>query len=665
MTGRSTGRDIGIEASDGVRLAATLYLPGGEGPFATLMEALPYRKDDITSSYAESYERYVVDGGFAVLRLDLRGTGSSGGIIDDEYTDRERADLRTAMEWVEAQPWSTGRVGMFGTSYSGFNSLHMAMDDVPQLGAIVAMYATDDRYTDDVHYCGGVLRALDLIDYPLYMVAMNALPPVPAVWGAGADEDWIDEWMRRVEQTPPWMMTWLRAPIDSAEWRRGSIRLGPNGEGYERIDCPTMLIAGWADGYRNNTFRTVQRLGVPWRLLAGPWSHKDPSNARPGPNLDCDREIMGFFDQHLRGGPPSSDHRGQVFVRSPTSPQPDLAMHEGTWRQIDAWPPPELRTIVLAIAEPAIDEPAIDELAVEGDVGMYAWNSCAGGLPWGQPLDQRLDNARSLTYDWTPAAAMLIGNPTVSMRARSSADVGHVSVKLCDVAPDGTSALVTRGMLDLTHRGCWPADGAGEVGRQPAPLTPGEWMDVAIELEATTWTFVLGHRLRLAVAGTDWPNCWPPKSPFVLSIDRGSVRLQLPVTDELAESTHVFGPANGPGDHDAEGVEWRYEHDVLGRESRVHTRYGGRYEGTHGTIVDDCYEGSLGISTVDLSQAWARGRSRFELTFQLESGPTVCSTEARLDMRSDCDAFHVTIELCAERDGIVVAERTWTDVLPR
>ena len=671
--GDVTTRLVGIEASDGVWLAATLYLPEGDGPFATLMEALPYRKDDITSSYVDSYVRFAREGNFAVLRVDLRGTGSSGGSLDDEYTALERSDLRTAMEWIAAQPWSTGRVGMFGTSYSGFNSLQMAMDGVPELGAVVAMYATDDRYTDDVHYCGGVLRALDLIDYPLYMVAMNALPPVPAIWAAGTDGDWAEEWTRRIQQSPPWLMTWLRSPTDSAEWRRGGIRTGPDGQGYERIGCPTMLIAGWADGYRNNTFRTVERLRVPWRLLAGPWVHKDPSTARPGPNVDCDREVMAFFHQHLRGGQPSSNRRGQIFVRRPTAAEPDLAFHDGSWRQIDAWPPDELRRIVRTVH---VNEPTVDVLHVEGDVGMYAWNSCAGGLPWGQPLDQRVDNARSLTYDWTnPSEMMLLGNATVSLTVRSSAEVGHVSVKLCDIAPDGRSTLITRGMFDLTHRGCWPADAPGEVGRMPHPLVPDEWMDVTIQLEATTWTLVPGHRLRLAIAGTDWPNCWPPKSPFVLSVDRGSVRLDLPVADDLPLSTHEFGAAAGPSDDEADGVEWRYEHDVLQRESRVFSRYGGHYDGFHGTTIDDVYEGSLGISTVDLSKGWARGRSRFDLTFPVDSGPldsgplgsgtTVCSTEATLDMTSDNHAFHVTIHLRAERDGQLIAERTWTETLPR
>ncbi len=659
---------ISVEAADGVPLAVTLHLPAGDGPFAALMEALPYRMDDITSSYDDSYLRFVREGGFAVARVDLRGTGSSGGTLVDEYTDQERDDLRTVIEWLAAQSWSNGRVGMFGTSYSGFNSLHMAAHGVPQLGAVVAMYATDDRYTDDVHYCGGVLRALDLIDYPLYMVPMNALPPVPLRWG----DDWETEWHRRIDAAPPWLLEWLRHPLDDSTWRRGSVRSGPDGEGYGRIGCPTMLIAGWADGYRNNTFRTVERLDVPWRLLAGPWVHKDPSTARPGPNVDSDREIMAFFHEHLRDGEPSSAHRAQVFVRRPTRPEPDLAHHHGTWHEFDVWPAPGCRMMQRRVgsidsSSDADAEVVLDELEVRGDTGMWAWNSCAGGLPWGQPLDQRPDNAASITYDWRHSEeVMLLGNAAVSMRVRSSAPVGHVSVKLCDVAPDGTSTLITRGMLDLTQLGCWPSDCFGVQGREPSPLVPDEWLDVRIGFEATTWTFVPGHRLRLAIAGTDWPNCWPPSRPFSLTVDRGSVRLDLPVADELPPLTHEFGPGPGPSDEEADGVEWRYEHDVIGRESRVHSRYGGRYEGHDGIVIDDVYEGSLGISTIDLSRGWARGRSSFDLTLPLVDGSTtVCNTESTLHIRSDSDTFHVELTLTAARDGEPFAERSWTETLPR
>ena len=145
-------------------------------------------------------------------------------------------------------------------------------------------------------------------------------------------------------------------------------------------------------------------------------------------------------------------------------------------------------------------------------------------------------------------------------------------------APDGTSTLITRGFLDLAQRGVWPIDAFGTRDATPPGVVPGEWVDVAIELEATTWVLVPGHRLRLAVAGTDWPNCWPPAHPLTFSVQRDSIRLDLPTVAELPAVRDPFGAAPGPGDSDAEGVEWRYETNVLAREARVHTRYGGPYE---------------------------------------------------------------------------------------
>lgn len=649
---------VAIAVEGGATLAGTLYLPTTDGPFATLLEALPYRKNDVTASYVDSYHRFAIEGRFAVLRIDLRGTGNSSGVAEDEYPDIERRDLRTAIEWAAGQSWSNGKVGMFGTSYSGFNSLHMAMEGIPQLAAIAAMYATDDRYTDDVHYMGGVLRALDLIDYPLYMIAMNALPPTPAVFGEG----WEAEWQQRLEHNEPWLLEWLRHPQPDAMWRRGSVRIGPGGAGYERMSCPVLLIAGWADGYRNNTFRAIEHLPE-WQLIAGPWAHKDPSVARPGPNIDCDRELMRFFDQHLRGGPSASTAPARIFVRRPTPPQPDLVLHEGHWVGATEWPPPASEVITFQV-ENADDAVAV--LHAQGDVGVTAWNSCAGGLPWGQPGDQRIDNARSITFDWPlTVEQMVLGTAEVALQVRSSAPVGHVSAKLCDVAPDGTSTLITRTMLDLAQRGVWPSDPYGVVGAAPQPVVPDEWMDVALQFEATTWTLLPGHRLRLAIAGTDWPNCWPPAQPFTLGVRTASVRLMVPTMPSLPSAADTFAAGGHPGD-EAEGVEWRHETDVLGREARVHTRYGGPYEGTHGTKIVDLYEGSLGISTVDLSNGWAKGRSRYDLTFVLPDGTTTeCTTEARLDVRSDREWFHVDITLTATRDGEPFGERTWSERLPR
>jgi uncharacterized protein len=652
-------QSISIVVDDGVRLAATLYLPDGYGPFAALLEALPYRKDDVTASYRSTYERFCA-AGFAVLRIDLRGTGTSTGTMDDEYSDIERDDLQTTIAWLAGQPWSTGRIGMFGTSYSGFNSLQMAAHGAPGLGAVVATYATDDRYTDDVHYAGGVLRALDLIDYPLYMVAMNALPPVPAEFG----DEFRSAWRQRIDSTPAWLMNWLEHPFDGPEWRRGSIRLGPDGDGYERMSCPTMLIVGWADGYRNNSFRVIeqyQRNNLDWRLIAGPWVHKSPEHARPGPNVDADREIIEFFDEHLRDGPARTSAPGQIYVRAPAAPEPDLRFHPGTWRDLETWPSP-----LLVTEEWITERQGIDTLIVRGDVGVAAWNSCGGGLPWGQPLDQRHDNARSLTYDWpVDARADLVGTPSVAMRMRPDQPYGHVSVKLCDVFPDGTSALITRGMLDLTHIGCWPADPRGVVGRQPVRLDPDQWLDVRIDFEATTWTLEPGHVLRLAVAGTDWPNCWPPPGPVTLDVDAAAVRLSVPIVDGLPTSNATFVPTPGLTDTDAAaeavGVEWRIEHDILARETRVVTRYGGSYSGEHGAVVTDDYRGELGVSTVDPANAWARGSASFEIAW-----PDVTArSEATLAVTSTANHFDVTIELVVHDHGHEFARRSWTSRILR
>ena len=168
---------------DGVELSATLFYPDdGDGPWPALLEALPYRKDDATSS-ARDYYGSLADAGYVMCWLDVRGTGSSGGIATDEYTAAERGDLVRVIDWLATQRWSLGTVGMFGTSYGGFNSLQVALERPASLKSIVPIFASDDRYADDVHYYGGALKQLDVVDYSTYMVAMNALPPVPALWG--------------------------------------------------------------------------------------------------------------------------------------------------------------------------------------------------------------------------------------------------------------------------------------------------------------------------------------------------------------------------------------------------------------------------------------------------------------------------------------------------
>ena len=314
-----------IPLADGTRLAATLYLPDGRAPAPAVLEALPYRKDDLTAGDRAEYRRLRDEHGYAVCRLDLRGTGSSEGVAADEYPAVERRDLAEVLAWLAAQPWSSGAVGMYGTSYSGFNALQLAAERPPALKAVVAVYASDDRYSDDVHWAGGALKLLDQVDYPLYMLAMNALPPVPALAGPG----WRERWRERVGRLEPWLLRWLEEQTDGPYWRGGSLR-----PAYDRIACPTMLVGGWADGYGNVTFRVFERLQVPKRLLLGPWSHMAPETSRPGPRVDLVPKLARWWDRWLRGERNGVDRDPPVtvFVRHAVRPAPDLDVQPGAWR---------------------------------------------------------------------------------------------------------------------------------------------------------------------------------------------------------------------------------------------------------------------------------------------------------------------------------------------
>lgn len=638
-----TGREVRLTMADGVELAATLYLPpAGSGPQPCLLEALPYRKDDLTASYAESYRALRDRHGYAVCRLDLRGTGSSGGDATDEYPTAEQRDLVEVIAWLATQEWCDGTVGMWGTSYSGFNSLQLACERPPALKAVCAIYATDDRWTDDVHWRGGALRLVDLVDYCHYMTAMNVLPPVPGVWGPG----WDREWQRRLETHEPWVLTWLRENRPGEYWNHGSVRLDGTTRGYDRIACPVLVVAGWADGYRNTSFRTVAALaaaGVPHRLLAGPWAHADPTTAMPGPRIDFEAELAAWFDHWLRGRGTHEDGC-DVFVRSSTRPAPDLDLHAGRWLRLPSVPPTTPTSTPL---------PGPRALVVLPDVGTAAWIDCAGHLPWGQSGDQRLDDARSLTWDLAPPVGPVVGHPVVRLRVSADAPAASLSVKLCDVFPDATSALVARGTLDLAYR-------AG-VHAPPAPLTPGTAYDVEVEVDACAFTWAPGHRLRISLAGADWPNTIAPPAPVTLTVHQGE--LVLPVLETGTDGALPV-PTPAPGaEHSSEsgeGVAWEIHDDVLARTTTAVTRQVADYATPYDGHAREDYAGQVRVHRETFAQS-AHADTRYTLSW-----PGV-EVEVRsvMDVAVDADGYTVRIETVALRDGVETSRRSWSERLPR
>jgi predicted acyl esterase len=641
-----------LEMDDGVRIAFTLHFPDTPPPWPVVFEARPYRKDDLSDATA-IYRRLCDEGDLAVCRADVRGTGSSEGDAVDEYTARELEDHVATIAWLAEQDWSNGSVGMYGTSYSGFNALQVAALRPPALKAIIPIYATDRRYTDDVHYGGGVRRGIDFLDYPAYMVALIALPPVPSVYGDG----WREEWHRRIEANDPWELAWLEHQNEDDFWRHGSVFFD-----YDAIEAATLVIAGHADGYRNMALRAFEHLRAPKKVLFGPWSHMSPRLSMPGPRIDHVPVMIDWWHRWL-GGDESVDTEPpiSIFVRRWTDPAPDVDTYAGEWRAEPVWPPARLvedrRGLDSAATSLATTADATatksDVLEIRGDVGVTASIWCAATLPFGLPWDQRPDEAFSLVYDWpVKEETEVMGRPRVELTVASSVPVAFISAKLCDVAPDGRSSMVTRGIVNLTHR---------DSDERPEPIPVGEPVTATIELDATAYVFEPGHTIRLDLASSDFPSSWPPPFPGTLEVDRAASSLVLPVMDgPPLLPAPVFAPG-APGPTFPGRVSWEIREDVLARERSVAIDHGG-VRGRNG-LADgsDHYWGEITTG----SHVPGNSRAIAGASLALAWDEAWVRTESRATLRSDPESWHLAIELQVYDGDELIAERRWERTTPR
>ena len=420
-----------------------------------------------------------------------------------------------------------------------------------------------------------------------------------------------------------------------------------------------MIVAGWADGYHNMAFRTFERLACPKRLLVGPWSHLPPDTSIPGPRIDFIPELIGWWDQWLRndgednGEPPIS-----VFVRRSTRPEPDLDEVQGEWRYEPVWPLERSRVVRMPLPDKSgAGSDVVDSLMVQGDVGTSGSIWCAAQLPFGPPMDQRPDEAFSLVYDWPELEEdmEILGHPKVEATIRCSTPVAFLSAKLCDVFEDGTSALVSRGILNLTHR---------LSHEKPAPLEPGQLYEVSVELDVTSWVFSKGHKVRLDIAGADWPSTWPPPRAGKLVVVRSETTLLLPVVEgpPPVDIAPRYAPSPEPPEDSSEGVVWRFEKDVLARTSHtvIEQHSGGEFPEMNVRVASS-RGGEAGVSIEDPGLAWAEGHATYTLTWPKVSA----SAEARGSLRSEFGSYHLDLSLAVSENGATICKRSWRESYPR
>ena len=303
-------RDLWIPLRDGVRLAARVWLPheAAGDPVPAVGEAIPYRLSDGTAADDRRRWAYVAAHGYACVRIDLRGTGNSGGLMLDEYLPSEADDLVEAIAWIAAQPWCTGAVGMTGISWGGFNSLQVAARRPPALRAVISLCASDDRYADDVHYRGGCVLGLDMLHWATNMLALNARPPDPAVVGDG------------------WRDAWLGHQRRDAYWRQGSVC-----EDHSAISAAVLAVGGWADGYTDAVLRLLAGLPGPRRGLIGPWGHPYPDDGGPAPSIGFLQECVRWWDHWLKGIETGvmEEPMLRAWMQEPVAPAPTHTVRPG------------------------------------------------------------------------------------------------------------------------------------------------------------------------------------------------------------------------------------------------------------------------------------------------------------------------------------------------
>ena len=514
---------VWIPVADGTRLAARIWRPvsSDDEPVPAILEYIPYRKRDLTSVRDSIAHPYLAGHGYACVRVDIRGSGESEGVLTDEYLDQEQRDAEDVLAWLAEQPWCDGTTGMMGISWGGFAALQVAARKPPSLGAICIASFTDDRFADDMHYMRGCLLSDNLAESGT-MFAYSTCPPDPALVG----ERWRDMWLERIDAARPWVAEWLRHQRRDDYWRHASVC-----EDYSAVQVPVFASCGWADGYSNAVLRLMAGLDVPRKGLIGPWSHKYPHLGVPGPAIGYLQEVVRWFDRWLKDGDQGTGPDEPVlrtWMQDSVPPSTSYEQRPGRWVGETAWPSPHIREDVHPLVPhriaPKESDPVDAVLSVESplSLGQFAGKWCSYNAPPDLPYDQREEDGGAMVFetDVLTEPCEILGAPVVRLDVSVDRPVATVAARLSDVAEDGSATRVTYGLLNLTHH---------ESHEEPRQLEVGRRYRVEIPLNGVAQAFPAGHRIRLSLSTSYWPLAWPPPERVRLTVYTEGSSLVLPV----------------------------------------------------------------------------------------------------------------------------------------
>lgn len=654
-----------VPLSDGTQLAARVWRPvrSEDAPVPGVLEFIPYRRRDLTAQRDSIHHPYVAGHGYACVRVDLRGSGDSEGVLHDEYLEQELVDAEEVLSWLAEQPWCDGRTGMMGISWGGFNALQVAARQPESLRAIVTASSTDDRYSDDVHYMGGCLLG-DNLSWASTMFAYNSCPPDPELVG----ERWREMWHERLEHSGLWLDTWLRHQRREEYWKHGSVA-----EDLSAVQVPVMAVSGWADGYSNSVFRLLAGLDGPRLGLLGPWSHKYPHLGQPGPAIGFLQELVRWWDRWLKDvdNDVMDAPMLRAWMQDSVEPSTDYDERPGRWVGENAWPSPSIVAVVRPLGPGRIlqegQEPERTPLRLSSPLstGQYAGKWCSYNAPPDLPYDQREEDGGSMVFDSAPLTERLeiLGSPVVDLELSVDRPDAMVAVRLSDIAPDGEATRVTYGLLNLTH---------ANSDEEPEKLEPGRVYRVSVPLNGIAQAFPPGHHLRVAVSTSYWPLAWPSPEPVMLTVHPGEhTRVLLPVRAHGAASGPEPAPFEEPEGTTPIGTRqltpgeqrWDIAHDLVNYRSSLN-------------VVKDL--GTVLIEDIDLelvrraveNYSWVandydsvRGETVWTMGFR--RGEWSVETTTRTVLTSTATHFHLHATLDAYEGGARVASKIYSSEIPR
>lgn len=653
-----------LTLSDGVRLAVTYYIPNGiEGQtrFPMLLEMLPYRKDDLAKAWAHPLYDYFARKGLALAKVDIRGTGSSEGATPDrEYSAQEINDGVEVIALLSELPFANGNIGMWGISWGGFNAIQVALRNPPQLKAILAAHASDDLYSNDVHYTDGIFGVDE------YILSINHMSGFMRSPDYSIDAAYFTD---RFDQTP-WLFNYLKHSQDGPFWREGSLK-----DRIQHLKIPVYLLGGLLDGYRDTLPNTLTNSQAPVRAVLGPWPHAWPNSASPGPTWewrdDATHWWHAWLGDSVEAATPYRENSFRVFIRSGHEANPALTEIDGNWYKLP-WPLPasDLETLVLyPSAENTLNTAIANSISTSIELTHVPSNGIDLGEWWGELLpDMSATDADALVFDSAPVRSelTLVGMPTVSLVSSSNSTDGNWLARLEDIGPDGRVTLITGGAINGQLR---------ESTLSPQKIQPNKKMTLTLQLHMTTWTFKPGHRIRLAVSNGAFPMFWPSPSltRSELSVDTASTKLILPLwrakdtasilTMDKGNPSNYLGPkiiALEPvPDHPVKREVIKNPDDnsvsIIRESSVAYQLSDARIESTRHTRHTTHNENP--------SSTEFEGWAEYLLDNGQESGPMRYRTEIRLN--SDLKFFDLEISRILSNDSAEIRRRQWREKIPR